>query len=921
MAFLFSVRTASAVLALSGVAMGTTIGESGRSAGSAGASIPGGGAVAGKVVPQPPAKPDRVRARWHKPRLEVPAEMRAAELPTYYLYEGKPVEMRVDVTRIAVKFTGTGAELTAALTKLGIGVGSIMEPGAGNWKLVTLGAALNDAGAVHAVLELVLTDPAVEFASPVFDHATIEGGYYLVTPEINVRVVEEEVKRTDAILGAMAGLRVREGGLGDLPGARQVLTGQRNGFAVLRAANALNEDPRIAWAEPDALSTMELHFVPNDQFWGLGSMWGWEQANDIDTDAETAWDLTRGTAAMRVLVMDCGTEQNHPDINQLAGRDFTTGAVGGVAGGGPSNNGCDNHGTSVSGIISGAINNSIGGVGVAPNCRTLSAKTATEQSNPCSSQYAAFSGSWLANALAWGLGQGCLISNSSFGVGSSATITNAYDDAEAAGMIHFASAGNGGADNIGDPTLGYPASLDSVQAVAAIDSDGGRSSFSNWGTGLQFSCPGTNVRAPDRQGTLGYNGNTTANGGDYTQFGGTSAASPFCAGICALIWGAFPDFQPASILSAMRTSCRDLGTAGYDTGFGWGFPNVDFALRFLGGPGDWCEEAVTITGTAYNPSNVNTTGLNAVPDELQESCEVNGVGTSRTRWYRFVPPCSGTIDVDTIGSNYDTVLSVWRGTCASAVQVACNDDAVGTQSRVLDVSVSAGFTYLIKVAGYGASNAGGSLDFNFTYTPAAPANDMCSDAATVLFSPSTFTRCTLGATNQLCESNESCELNGTGTSKSVWFQYTPSVNGRIDVDTEGSDYDTVLSVWNGCPLAVLLNGNLICIPASEVACDDDSGAGTTSRIIGANVRKGVTYRIKVAGYGASSPGGDMVLHFAFRQCPADHNQSGAVTVQDIFDFLADYFAGNISADYNNSGTITVQDIFDYLALYFAGVCV
>jgi hypothetical protein len=52
-------------------------------------------------------------------------------------------------------------------------------------------------------------------------------------------------------------------------------------------------------------------------------------------------------------------------------------------------------------------------------------------------------------------------------------------------------------------------------------------------------------------------------------------------------------------------------------------------------------------------------------------------------------------------------------------------------------------------------------------------------------------------------------------------------------------------------------------------------------------------------------------------CPADYNQSGAVSVQDIFDFLAGYFGGSSGADINGGG-ISVQDIFDFLAAYFGG---
>jgi len=53
-------------------------------------------------------------------------------------------------------------------------------------------------------------------------------------------------------------------------------------------------------------------------------------------------------------------------------------------------------------------------------------------------------------------------------------------------------------------------------------------------------------------------------------------------------------------------------------------------------------------------------------------------------------------------------------------------------------------------------------------------------------------------------------------------------------------------------------------------------------------------------------------------CPVDFNHSGSIGVQDIFDFLAAYFAGEFRADFNRSSSVTVQDIFDFLAAYFAG---
>ncbi|MFN7021986.1 MAG: GC-type dockerin domain-anchored protein [Phycisphaerales bacterium] len=53
-------------------------------------------------------------------------------------------------------------------------------------------------------------------------------------------------------------------------------------------------------------------------------------------------------------------------------------------------------------------------------------------------------------------------------------------------------------------------------------------------------------------------------------------------------------------------------------------------------------------------------------------------------------------------------------------------------------------------------------------------------------------------------------------------------------------------------------------------------------------------------------------------CAADFNGSGGLSVQDIFDYLAAYFADQPAADFNGSGGLSVQDIFDYLAAYFAG---
>jgi hypothetical protein len=69
----------------------------------------------------------------------------------------------------------------------------------------------------------------------------------------------------------------------------------------------------------------------------------------------------------------------------------------------------------------------------------------------------------------------------------------------------------------------------------------------------------------------------------------------------------------------------------------------------------------------------------------------------RTVWYRFTAVANGWVSIETAGSTYDTILSVYVGSCGTKVQIACNDDFVGFTSRV-NFPVSTGFTYYIEAA-------------------------------------------------------------------------------------------------------------------------------------------------------------------------------------------------------------------------------
>lgn len=109
----------------------------------------------------------------------------------------------------------------------------------------------------------------------------------------------------------------------------------------------------------------------------------------------------------------------------------------------------------------------------------------------------------------------------------------------------------------------------------------------------------------------------------------------------------------------------------------------------------------------------NTTYGQRDPDE-PDHCGVRG-GSSF--WYQYQPPESGDLTVDTLGSNYDTVLAVYRYEpplkgYADLVPVGCdNDSVVGTGLSRLTIAVQKGTSYLIVVDGVNGANGRAFLNY------------------------------------------------------------------------------------------------------------------------------------------------------------------------------------------------------------------
>lgn len=75
-----------------------------------------------------------------------------------------------------------------------------------------------------------------------------------------------------------------------------------------------------------------------------------------------------------------------------------------------------------------------------------------------------------------------------------------------------------------------------------------------------------------------------------------------------------------------------------------------------------------------------------------------------------------------------------------------------------------------------------------------------------------------------------------GSAGDAWFSWTAPIAGTYAFDTDGSDFDTVLTVMRGCR-------------GPEIDCNDDVGFGTFQSAIQAAVTAGQTVIIVIDGYG------------------------------------------------------------------------
>jgi hypothetical protein len=309
-------------------------------------------------------------------------------------------------------------------------------------------------------------------------------------------------------------------------------------FTVPRAragafAAALKLERLLAWAEPDIRAKRQSAYE--------GELGKWARVAVVPADF--AWPTP---GAVAVAVLDDRVDSSVSDLNQQT-KYLNEGRV------------AESHGTMVASTISAVVGRGPV-VGVFPGAPILSYGLTS------------FSCADIARGIDEAIAAGARVINMSLGTENGCfTMYAAIQRAYAKDVLSVASAGNEFEE--GNPTE-YPAAFPHVVSVAATDSKGKVSDFSNSNAAVDVSAPGVDVPVdvPLRFDT------EDGDGDGVTTASGTSFSSPITAGAAAWIATARPGLKAGQIADLLKKGAKDIAPKGYDSESGWGLINIPASL-------------------------------------------------------------------------------------------------------------------------------------------------------------------------------------------------------------------------------------------------------------------------------------------------------------------------------------------------------
>ena len=426
-------------------------------------------------------------------------------------------------------------------------------------------------------------------ADPQTGAEVVSGRVRLVADHFLVKLSLGATEQDLAALNAKHGTKILK--KMHAPGLYLVET-QAADLAALEAVIAAykRETDVVANSEPDYVVDA-VETIPDDpmfaQLYGLRNTGQTGGAPGADIRAAHVWDFARGSRSILVGVIDTGIDDAHPDLaanmwrnpgetgTDGSGNDKRTNQVDDDGNGyvddwrgwdfvSEDNNPMDDagHGSHCSGTIGGVGNNGVGVAGVCWEVSLVGLKFLNSGGSGYTSD--AVDATYYATAI------GCkLTSNSWGGGGDSPELRSAIGEADLAGRLFVAAAGNNGSNADAYPM--YPGAYTNANiiSVAATDHNDALAYFSNYGlVSVDLGAPGVDILS-------------TTPGNAYGTKSGTSMATPHVAGAVALIWGRSPNQSHRNVKAAILDGADPVASLAGKTATG-GRLNVLAAMAKLG---------------------------------------------------------------------------------------------------------------------------------------------------------------------------------------------------------------------------------------------------------------------------------------------------------------------------------------------------
>ncbi|HEX2394472.1 MAG TPA: S8 family serine peptidase [Bacteroidales bacterium] len=317
----------------------------------------------------------------------------------------------------------------------------------------------------------------------------------------------------------------------------------------------LTADPEIEFAEPNAIATAFLK--PSDPWYN--SQWPHKL-----TSIEQAWEIEQGNSDVVIGIIDTGIDFGHEDLavniwHSNTGEpgfdyvDVDTNSYkqnGYVLKGGEDYTIADNvpvdfygHGTLCAGIAAAVGENGNGVCGVAFHSKIMPLRAGFAV-NYFGLEYALFESDDVVNCIYYAVNNGVDIISMSFGIYDSLQLLHeAIQYAYSHHVVLVAGAGNNN-----NSIKMYPAAFEEVIAVASTNMYDIKSTFSNYGFWVDVAAPGGDAMITDNIiSTVPKTGGAMANESGYNSASGTSMASPYVAGLAALVLSGDSTWTPQEI--------------------------------------------------------------------------------------------------------------------------------------------------------------------------------------------------------------------------------------------------------------------------------------------------------------------------------------------------------------------------------------